>query len=65
MTFAAGIFLCMVLVRENNRHSSACKGKVRQFMASVTDVLVQGSFFMGFYDMALVAVCAEAYMFCM
>ena len=60
MTFAAGIFLRMVLVRENNRHTGAGEDEVRQFMATVTDILVQVRFFMGFYDMTLVAVYAEA-----
>jgi hypothetical protein len=32
-------------------------------MTAITDVLVQVSFFMGFYDMTLVAVYAEAYVF--
>jgi hypothetical protein len=32
-------------------------------MATITDILVQISFFMGFYNMTLVAVYAEAYVF--
>jgi len=65
MTFAAGIFLRMLLVRENNRHPGTGENEVCQFMATVTDILVQVCFLMGFYDMALVTVYAEAYMFCM
>lgn len=65
MTFAAGIFLRMVLVSENNRHPGTGEDEVRQFMATVTDILVQVRFFMRFYDMTLVAVYAEAHMFCM
>jgi hypothetical protein len=65
MTFAAGIFLRMVLVCEGNRHSGACEGEVSQLMATVTDILVQVRFLMGFYYMALVAVNSEASMFFM
>jgi hypothetical protein len=65
MTFAAGKFLRMVLVCEGNRHPGTCEGKVCQLMATVTDILVQVRFLMGFYYMALVTVNSEAYMFCM
>ena len=64
MTFAAGIFLCMVLVRENNRHAGSCIGEIRHLMASVTYILVQVGFPVGFYDMTLVAVDTKAHMFC-
>jgi hypothetical protein len=63
VTFAAGIFLGMALVRKNNRHPGPGEGEVRQVMAAIADVLVQISFFMGLYNMTLVAVHAETYVF--
>jgi hypothetical protein len=32
-------------------------------MATITDIIVQSGFLMGFYNMTLVAVHAEAYVF--
>ena len=65
MTFAAGKFFRMVLVCKGNRHPGTGEGEVCQLMATVTDILVQVRFLMGFYYMALVTVNSEAYMFCM
>ena len=65
MTFAAGIFLRMVLVCEGNRHPGTCEVQICQLMATFADVLIQISFLMWFYYMALVTVNPEVYMFWM
>ncbi len=64
VTFAAGNPLGMALVRKYHRHAGCGECEVSQIMAAITDVLVQVGFFMGLYDMTLVAMDTKAYVFC-
>jgi hypothetical protein len=60
MAFAAVVFFCVILVREHNRHACSSEGEARQVVASAAYILVQVRFLMLLYQMALVAVHAEA-----
>jgi len=60
MAFAAVVFFRVILVREHNRHARSGEGEALQVVASAAYILVQVRFLMLLYQMALVAMHAEA-----